>query len=59
MERENYYISEIIEDLVTGELLVKIPEQILNDMDWYEGTEIEWTLDGASAVLTEHETNND
>ena len=59
MERENYYISEIIEDLVTGELLVKIPEQILNDMDWYEGTEIEWTLDGCSAVLTEHETSND
>ncbi len=59
MEKENYYISEIIEDLVTGELLVKIPEQILNDMDWYEGTEIEWTLDGGSAVLTEHETNND
>jgi hypothetical protein len=59
MERENYYISEIIEDLVTGELLVKIPEQILNDMDWYEGTEIEWTLDGGSAVLTEHETSND
>ena len=37
--------------LVTGELLVKIPEQILNDMDWYEGTEIEWTLDGDSAVI--------
>ncbi len=59
MERENYYISEIIEDLVTGELLVKIPEQILNDMDWYEGTEIEWTLDGDSAVIKEHEATND
>ena len=59
MERKNHYISEVFEDLVTGELLVTIPEQILNDMDWYEGTEIEWTLDGGSAVLTEHETSND
>lgn len=58
MERENYYTTEIEEDLATGELLVKIPEQILNEMDWYEGTELEWTFDGDRAVLTQHETTN-
>ena len=57
MEREQYYVSEIIEDLATGELLVKIPEQILNDMDWYEGTELEWFLDDDCTLLREHEPN--
>lgn len=56
MEKENYYITEVIEDIVTGELLVSIPQQILNEMDWYEGTELEWTFDGDRALLTEHET---
>jgi hypothetical protein len=55
MERENFYVSEIIEDLVTGELLVTIPEQILNEMNWYEGAVLKWTLDDNCALLQEHE----
>ena len=37
-----------------GELLVPIPEQVIIDMVC-EGIEVEWTLDGTSALLTEHE----
>ena len=59
MERDNHYISEVTQDLVTGELLVPIPEQVIIDMGLYEGIEVEWTLDGTSALLTEHETNHD
>jgi len=55
MERENYYTSEIQENVATGELDVKIPEQILNDMGWYEGTELEWILEDGYAILKEHE----
>jgi hypothetical protein len=58
MEREKYYITEVTEDLATGELLVKIPEQIINEMDWYEGVELEWTIDGDGALLIQHETTN-
>ena len=46
-------IVELQEDVATGELLCPIPEAILNEFGWYEGTELEWVSDGGEIILRE------
>jgi len=45
--------SEIEVDPVTGDYYVTIPEIILNEMQWYEGSKIRWLVDGDEIILTE------
>ena len=40
-------------DPATDEYCVKIPEWIINDMGWYEGTELEWNVEGNEIILKE------
>jgi len=40
-------------DPITGEYYLIIPEQIINDLSWYEDTEIKLTLEGDELVLSE------
>lgn len=40
-------------DPITGEYYLVIPEQIINDLSWYEDTEIEFLIEGTEVVLTE------
>ena len=40
-------------DPITGEYCLIIPEQIINDLSWYEDTEIKLTLEGDELVLSE------
>jgi len=40
-------------DPATDEYYVTIPEWIINDFGWYEGTEVEWVIDGDELLLKE------
>ena len=53
--RKNFgEIFETVEvDPVTGQYFIKLPEQIINDLSWYEDTEISFKLEGTELVLSE------
>ena len=38
-------------DPVSDEYITKIPESIINEMAWYEDTELEWTFDGDALII--------
>jgi hypothetical protein len=40
-------------DPISGEYYLVIPEQIVNDLSWYEDTEIKFTVEGDEVVLSE------
>jgi hypothetical protein len=42
-------------DQITGEYYAIIPEWIMNDQNWYEGTEIKFHTDGGEVIITEAE----
>ena len=48
---ENFSTVEI--DSVTGEYVIKVPEWIISEFGWYEGTEINMEVDGDAIVITE------
>ena len=48
---KNFTTVEV--DPASYEYYVKIPEWIINEMEWYEGTEIKWIVDGDEVFLRE------
>jgi antitoxin component of MazEF toxin-antitoxin module len=42
-------------DPITGKYFVFIPEQVINELSWYEDTEIKINLDGNEIVISERE----
>lgn len=42
-------------DPITGEYYVVIPENIVNDLSWYEDTQIKLELSGNELILSEKE----
>ncbi len=48
---ENFTTVEV--DPVTGEYVIQVPEWIISEYGWYEGTEINMEVDGHSIVITE------
>ena len=38
---------------VTGEYVIQVPEWIISEFGWYEGTEVNMEVDGDSIVVTE------
>ena len=48
---ENFTTIEV--DPVTGEYYVTIPEWVLNDFGWYEGTEVNMEVEGNCILITE------
>ena len=42
-------------DPVTDEYKITIPEWLLNDMGWYEGTELQWIQDSDIICIEEVE----
>lgn len=42
-------------DPISGEYYLVVPEEIVNELSWYEDTEICFTLDGNEVVLSERE----
>lgn len=40
-------------DPISGEYYVIIPEWIVNELSWYEDTQVRFDLDGNDIILTE------
>jgi hypothetical protein len=40
-------------DPISGQYFITIPEQIRNDLEWYEDTEISFNLEGNELILSE------
>jgi len=40
-------------DPVTGEYVIQLPEWVISDYGWYEGTEVNMEIDGDSIIITE------
>lgn len=53
MNRDKQFIVELTEDVASGELILPIPEELLNDLGWYEGMDLEWTIEGNELILKE------
>ena len=51
--QENFGSVEV--DDYTHEYLIRIPESIINEINWYDGTEINIKLDDGNIVITERE----
>ena len=48
---KNFSTVEV--DSVTGEYVMRIPEWVVSEFGWYEGTEINMEVDGECIVITE------
>ena len=48
---ENFSTVEV--DSVTGEYVVQVPEWIISEFGWYEGTQLNLEVDGDSILITE------
>ena len=56
MKKNSGEIFESLQiDPITGQYCLIIPEQIINELSWYEDTEIEFYLDGKEIILSERE----
>ena len=54
MKKNSGNIFEPIEvDPISGDYFIKIPEQIMNQLEWYEDTKIKFVLDGSEIILSE------
>ena len=51
--QENFVSIEV--DDYTNDYYVRIPEWIINEFDWYEGTEINIKVDGDDIIINERE----
>jgi len=47
------YFSTVEVDPVTGEYVVQVPEWIISEFGWYEGTQLNLEVDGDSILITE------
>ena len=44
-------------DPINCEYYVTIPEWIVNDLEWYEDTEIQFIIDGKEIILSEKDND--
>ena len=55
MKKNSEEIFESIQvDPITGQYFLVIPEQIMNELSWYEDTEVKFLLDGKDVILSEN-----
>jgi hypothetical protein len=61
MKKNSKEIFESLQiDPITGQYFITIPEQIINELSWYEDSLIKISLEGSDLVLTENpELTND
>ena len=48
---KNFTTVEV--DPASDEYYVTIPEWIVNEMGWYEGTDVEWSVENGELLLKE------
>ena len=51
---ENIF-STVEIDPVTDRYHITIPEEIINEFDWYEDLVLKWSIDSGEIILTEKE----
>ena len=55
MKKNSGEIFETLQvDPISGEYYLVIPEVIINDLNWYEDTQIKFNLEGNEVILSEH-----
>jgi hypothetical protein len=47
-------IKSLQVDTITGEYHLVIPEWVINELEWYEDTEIKFLVEGDEVILSEH-----
>ena len=58
MKKNSEEIFESIQvDPITGQYFLVIPEQIMNELSWYEDTEVKFLLDGKDLILSEKDND--
>lgn len=56
MKKNSGEIFDVIQvDPITGQYFVVIPEEIINELSWYEDTEIKINLDGDEIIISERD----
>jgi hypothetical protein len=56
MKKNSGEIFDFIQvDPITGEYFIVVPEQIMNDLSWYEDTEVKIRLEGDEIVICERD----
>jgi hypothetical protein len=56
MKKNSEEIFDSIQvDPITGKYFIIVPEQIMNDLSWYEDTEIKIRLEGDEIVISERD----
>ena len=40
-------------DPISGQYFITVPEQIVNELEWYEDTKIKFLVDGSDLILSE------
>lgn len=50
---KNFEVLQV--DPITGDYYIVVPEWIVNELSWYEDSEIKFSLEGTDLVLTEKE----
>lgn len=54
MKKNSENIFESIEiDPITGQYYITIPEQIMNELEWYEETKVKFSIESNEVILTE------
>ncbi len=49
---ENFQLLQV--DPITGDYYIVIPEEFVNELSWYEDTEILMKLEGSDLILSEN-----
>ena len=56
MQKKSGEIFESVQvDPITGKYFIFLPEQIVNELEWYEDTEIRIIMDGNDLILSERD----
>ena len=54
MKKNSGDIFESIEiDPISGQYFINIPEQVMNELEWYEDTKIKFSIEAGEVILTE------
>ena len=52
------FLTTIEVDTVTGEYYTIIPEEIINEYNWYEETQLKWVIDNDDIILRDADSEN-
>lgn len=60
MQKNSGPIISVVEvDPIDGSYVIKLPESVVNELEWYDGTEVVISLDGNELIVTDLETYED